>query len=93
MKALPYEVQNLYPIPKSTQDQITKDITRTQPNSKAFQGEQYQSALYECLMAYARIDPQVGYVQGMNIVCSILLYHNLNIYDCVQVLRFLMISC
>lgn len=44
-------------------------------------------------MAYARIDPQVGYVQGMNIVCSILLYHNLNIYDCVQVLRFLMISC
>jgi hypothetical protein len=31
-------------------------------------------------MAYARLDPEIGYVQGMNIICSILLYHNFNIY-------------
>lgn len=50
-------------------------------------------------MAYAKIDPEVGYVQGMNIICSVLVYHNhnhnhnLNIYECIQVLRYLMINC
>jgi hypothetical protein len=80
IKALPYEVQNLYPVPKNIEDQILKDLKRTQPFSKTFQSEQYQHALYQSLIAYAKTDPQIGYVQGMNIVCSVLLYHNINIY-------------
>lgn len=44
-------------------------------------------------MAYARVDAQIGYVQGMNIVCSVLLYHELDINSCVQVMKFLMIAC
>lgn len=44
-------------------------------------------------MSYARIDPQIGYIQGMNIICSVILYHKLDIYQCVQILKFLMISC
>lgn len=44
-------------------------------------------------MAYARIDPQIGYIQGMNIICSVLLYHKLDVYQAVQILKFLMISC
>lgn len=44
-------------------------------------------------MTYAKIDPQIGYIQGMNIVCSVLLYHDLDIYNCIQVMKFLMIAC
>lgn len=44
-------------------------------------------------MAYARVDPQIGYVQGMNIICSVLLYHCLDIYECIQIFKFLMITC
>jgi hypothetical protein len=37
MKALPYEVQNLNPVPKIVEDQIMKDVKRAQPHSKTFQ--------------------------------------------------------
>jgi hypothetical protein len=57
MKALPYYVQNLNAVPKAIEEQIKKDVKRTQPYSKTFQSEQYQNALYQCLMVYARIDP------------------------------------
>lgn len=39
------------------------------------------------------MDPEVGYVQGMNILCSVLLYHSLDVGECLQVLRFFMGAC
>jgi hypothetical protein len=92
-KAVACEGPTLASVPKAIEDQILKDLKRTQPYSKTFQSAQYQTALYQCLMAYARLDPEVGYVQGMNIVCSVLLYHSANMSDCVQVLKFLMVAC
>jgi hypothetical protein len=57
MKVQPYYQQNLNTVPKIIEDQIIKDIKRTQPHSKTFQNEQYQHNLFQCLMTYARIDP------------------------------------
>lgn len=88
-----YDNNIMYQVPKEIEEQIKKDIKRTQPNSKSFQSEQYQFALLQSLMAYARVDPQIGYVQGMNIVCSVLLYHELDINSCLQAMKFLMIAC
>lgn len=45
------------------------------------------------MISYARMDPQIGYVQGMNIVCSVLLFHNLNVGECVQAFKYLMLAC
>ena len=44
-------------------------------------------------MAYARVDPEIGYVQGMNIICSVLIYHGNSLDQCILIFKFLMIGC
>jgi len=55
--------------------QVEKDLPRTQPYHQTFQMQEYQDSLREVLLGYARIDPEVGYVQGMNFIAAGLVYH------------------
>lgn len=61
---------------KENVQQIKKDLSRTYPTCKYFaeQGPG-QRAMENVLLAYAKYDTQVGYVQGMNFVVAALLYH------------------
>jgi hypothetical protein len=56
--------------------QIEKDIPRTQINNKFLSSSINKQRLREVLRNYAKIDPDVGYVQGMNIIASIIIYHS-----------------
>lgn len=64
-----------YNVPSGTSEQIKRDLLRTQPKAKTFQSERYLCMLEDTLMAYAGYDREVGYVQGMNIIASVLIYH------------------
>jgi len=58
------------------QKQIALDIRRTHPEIEFFagSGEGVQS-LERVLQCYAKYDPKIGYVQGMNFVTASILYH------------------
>ncbi len=44
-------------------------------------------------MSYARLDPEIGYVQGMNIICSVIIFHGSSFDQCQQVFQFIMMGC
>lgn len=56
--------------------QIVKDLERTFPESGSF-GESgtLGGGLEEILRAYSVYDREVGYVQGLNLLAGVLLYH------------------
>ena len=55
--------------------QIKKDINRTQSESLTFQNQVFQERMINILMAYGYEDVKVGYIQGMNVILSGLIYH------------------
>ena len=55
--------------------QIKKDIDRTQSESSTFQNDVFKERQFKILMSYALEDSKVGYIQGMNMILSGLLYH------------------
>jgi len=57
--------------------QVKKDLNRTRPNCSLFrEGGLGQKALENVLITYSKYDRQVGYVQGMNFIVGVLLYHS-----------------
>ncbi len=60
--------------PSKYQDDILRDVLRTQPEVKSFKyGEDNFKKLKDILYAYSNFNPKVGYAQGMNfIVASII---------------------
>lgn len=54
-------------------DQINKDLARTLPSHPRYQTEEAQGALGRLLRTYAMWQPTVGYCQGMNFLCAVLL--------------------
>ncbi|CAK0830471.1 unnamed protein product, partial [Prorocentrum cordatum] len=54
--------------------QIQKDVHRTQPLVEFFQRPATQAALSSLLLVYARRNPEVQYIQGMNEVAAVLLH-------------------
>jgi hypothetical protein len=63
------------PIKKKIFNQIEIDIPRTQPFSPGFEDVKVKKMLKDVLVAYSNYDPKTGYVQGMNMIASILIYH------------------
>lgn len=63
------------PIQRDIIDTIERDISRTFPQQAMFKdaGGYGQAALFRVLTAYARIDPAVGYCQGMGFVTALFL--------------------
>ena len=56
--------------------QIEKDLARTFPNCPTFSSNpEFRNKLRNILIAYSIYDHEVGYVQGMNVVAAVLLYH------------------
>jgi len=64
--------------------QVEKDINRTFPNSPYFTDilNNGQSSLERVLICFAKHDPEIGYVQGMNFLVGTLLLH------CSEVIAF-----
>lgn len=61
---------------EGTLKQIEKDLPRTQPEHSTFQIPEFINSLREVLVGYARLDWEVGYVQGMNFIAAALVYHS-----------------
>ncbi|EGR28744.1 TBC domain protein [Ichthyophthirius multifiliis] len=55
--------------------QIEKDIQRTLPQIEMFQQQQYINKLKIILENISLYDPNIGYVQGMNMIAASLLFH------------------
>lgn len=55
--------------------QILKDVDRTHSESDTFQNIAFKDRQKRVLMCYATEDPMVGYVQGMNMILSGIIYH------------------
>lgn len=55
--------------------QVMKDVDRTQSESATFQNAVFKERLKKILMCYACEDGKVGYIQGMNVILSGLLFH------------------
>jgi len=66
-------------IPESVRDAVAKDVPRTYPELAAFRsgsaGDAGRERLYRVLCAYAHVDPEVGYCQGMGFVAGLLLLY------------------
>ena len=60
---------------ESTLKQIEKDLLRTQPEHATFKNREFIDILREVLVGYAKLDAEVGYVQGMNFVAAAIIYH------------------
>mmetsp|Transcript_28410 Transcript_28410/g.50566 ORF Transcript_28410/g.50566 Transcript_28410/m.50566 type:complete len:300 (-) Transcript_28410:434-1333(-) len=58
-----------------SQHQIDLDLLRTYPDEEYFSG-QGKAALRRVLLALAKYDPSLGYVQGMNFIVAALLWHS-----------------
>jgi hypothetical protein len=78
------------------QHTIQLDLNRTFPNHFNFSkknGQQGQLALFNVLKAYAIVDPEVGYCQGLSFIVGILL---INLNNCeekaFELLKFLLID-
>jgi hypothetical protein len=57
--------------------QVKKDLNRTRPNCSFFhENGQGQKSLENVLVTYAKYDTQVGYIQGINFIVAVLLYHS-----------------
>ena len=55
--------------------QIEKDVPRTYPTTLAFTNPTFTARLEEVLGVYSVYDMEVGYVQGMNTLAAVLLFH------------------
>ena len=56
-------------------DEILKDVYRTKPDISCFNyDESAKQMLLRILFIFAKLNPDVGYVQGMNEICATLLY-------------------
>ena len=56
--------------------QIEKDIFRTHPECPTFsKNVDFQRMLKDVLIAYSVYDADIGYVQGINMIAGVLLYH------------------
>ena len=66
---------NFYEELKKSKIQIMKDIDRTQSESLTFQNPAFKEKMKNILMCYGYEDPQIGYIQGMNMILSGLLFH------------------
>eukprot|EP00889_Picochlorum_renovo_P008811 jgi/Picre1/35841/NNA_003301.t1 len=60
-------------IDASVSSEIEKDMHRTFPGHVTLSSPAGQQAMYNVLHAYAALDPEVGYSQGMNFVAGIFL--------------------
>ena len=45
------------------------------------------------LVGYAELDPEVGYVQGMNFVAATLVYHAMNPEKALKMMAYIMKKC
>ncbi|CAG9335905.1 unnamed protein product [Blepharisma stoltei] len=54
---------------------ITKDVNRTFPEHVLFMGQDGQHSLTNVLRAYAFLDPEIGYCQGMAYIVGVFLMH------------------
>lgn len=64
------------PATKPNELQITKDIHRTYPHNPTFsRNPNFRNMLKQVLLTYSVYDPELGYVQGINLIAAILLYH------------------
>lgn len=81
--------------PLEVESQIDKDVTRTfAPNvvtrTKLTVSQSVNSTdklnLLECirgtLKLYASVDPEIGYVQGMNLLCGAVAFHMKDVNNC-----------
>ena len=73
--------------------QIERDLPRTQPDHPAFQTPKLKDMMKEVLVAYAQLDSEVGYVQGMNFVAAVLVYHSRTSYEALNVFTYIMKLC
>jgi len=55
------------------ESKIRKDVSRTFPGHAYFQGSIGQESLFNVLKAYAVMDPEIGYCQGMSFIVAQLL--------------------
>jgi len=60
-------------LPRHTSEQIRKDVPRTFPGHAQLDSPAQRAALERVLRAFAAANPRVGYCQGMNFVCGVLL--------------------
>lgn len=54
---------------------ITKDVNRTFPEHVLFRGQNGQVSLTNVLRAYAYLDTEIGYCQGMGYIVGVFLMH------------------
>ena len=63
-------------VKKENAVQIDKDIKRTHPECPTFsKNVAFQKMLRNVLVAYSVYDVDIGYVQGINMITGVLLYH------------------
>jgi TBC1 domain family member 10 len=60
-------------IQKSVETDIILDLERTYPNHIKFRGTDGRDILYRVLRAYAVMDPEVSYTQGMSFIAAMFL--------------------
>ena len=70
--------------------QINKDIPRTQSDNVLFATASYQNHLRDILSTYCKINPEVGYVQGMNIIASGIVFHTKNYTQSMSIFNLIM---
>ncbi|KAH9260789.1 hypothetical protein BASA81_001256 [Batrachochytrium salamandrivorans] len=70
-------------------DAISKDLGRTLPTHLFFRGELGQQALERVLCAYANVDREVGFTQGMSFIAALFLLY-LNEVQSFELLRTVM---
>ena len=58
---------------KNVEVEITLDLDRTYPNHMKFRGEFGKKSLFRVLRAYAIMDPEVSYTQGMSFIVAMFL--------------------
>jgi len=80
---------NLIAISAADKEQIEKDLPRTFPTNEFFINKHGCQKLYRVLHAYAVIDPDVGYCQGMNFIASVPLFY-MQVQEAFDTFVFLM---
>lgn len=70
--------------------QINRDIIRTQPYYPQFQLKQNLQKFSETLVKYCCIDPEVGYIQGMNYLAAPLVYYAKSSDEAFKILFYIM---